>query len=198
VWLFVAAGYGNNWDQSFCSRNCLPISGGPTPLLDVAFKLKYDTQASYDGTALEFTTDCSGNTGWILIDGGGGGADRGLEWRRLEHRDKLVCDRTTGPVKVRLHFTSDGSWSNQDGMISGFGVAVDSLSWETTPVEDFEDEAVGSTSSDDWESCGALGYGNYLALFKKVTGANYEDPCLDNYGCYWAALQGSTDFLLLR
>ena len=187
-------GYGNNWDQSFCSRNCLPISGGPTPLLDVAFKLKYDTQASYDGTALEFTTDCSGNTGWILIDGGVAaltGAWSGADSNTVTNSYAIG---TTGPVKVRLHFTSDGSWSNQDGMISGFGVAVDSLSWETTPVEDFEDEAVGSTSSDDWESCGALGYGNYLALFKKVTGANYEDPCLDNYGCYWAALQGSTDF----
>ena len=63
-------GYGNNWDQSFCTTTCLAISGGPTPNLDIAFRLKYDSEPSYDYTALEYTTDCSGNTGWTEIDGG--------------------------------------------------------------------------------------------------------------------------------
>jgi hypothetical protein len=31
-------------------------------------------------------------------------------------------------------------------------------------------------------------------LRKKATGANYEDQCLDNLSCYWAAIQGSTEF----
>jgi hypothetical protein len=43
---------------------------GPTPNLDMAFKLKFDSEPSYDGTALEYTTDCSGNGGWTEIDGG--------------------------------------------------------------------------------------------------------------------------------
>src|SRR5262249_12984799 len=37
-------GYGNGWDQAFCSKACLTVSGGPTPNLDVAFKLKFDSE----------------------------------------------------------------------------------------------------------------------------------------------------------
>jgi hypothetical protein len=107
----------------------------------------------------------------------------------------------SAPVRIRLHFTADTSWSNQDGLWQGFGVAVDSLSWETIPVEDFEGEALGVSSADsdgdpafEWTACNTPGYGNYLALFKKATGAAYEDQCLDNLSCYWAAIQGSSEF----
>jgi hypothetical protein len=182
-------GYGHNWNQSFCSKACIAVSGGPTANLDIAFKLKYDSEPSYDATSLEYTTDCSGNTGWTEIDGGIP-AWTGADSIRVTGPYSVG----PGPVKVRLHFVSDFIWSNEDGIYPGFGVAVDSLSWESTPVEDFEGEALGAHSGNDWESCNTPGYGNYLALFKKSTGANYEDPCVDNIACYWAALQGSTEF----
>jgi hypothetical protein len=49
-------GYGNDWDQSWCTKNCLPVAGGATANLDVSFDLRYDSEASYDGTSLEYTT----------------------------------------------------------------------------------------------------------------------------------------------
>ncbi|HKW13062.1 MAG TPA: hypothetical protein VJS69_01110, partial [Candidatus Krumholzibacteria bacterium] len=173
-------GYGNGWNQSFCSKACLATSSGPTPDLDVAFKLKFDTEPTYDGTVLEYTTDCTGNTGWTEIDGGWSGAGTATV--------AASYPVGPGPVKIRLHFTSDTSWSNQDGLYVGFGVAVDSLTWESTSTEGFEAEPVGSHSSPDWQSCNTPGFGNYLALFKRTTGANYEDQCLQNLGCYWAAI----------
>ena len=182
-------GYGNGWNQAFCSKDCLTVAGGATTNLDIAFKIKFDTEPSYDATGLEYTTDCSGDVGWTEIDGGN------PEWTGA---DSISVSGSypvgPGPVKVRLHFTADTAWSNQDGFFPGFGVAVDSLSWETKPVEDFEGEAIGAHAGEDWQSCNTPGFGNYLALFKKTTGANYEDPCTDNLSCYWAAINGSTEF----
>ena len=187
-------GYGNQWDQLFCSKACLSTAGGPTPNLDIAFIMKLDVQPSYDGTKFEYTTDCAGNTGWTSVHVGPWfGTPAGISgYGTLRVANSIPVG--PGPVRVRLHFTSDYAWSNQDGLYPGLGVVVDSLSWEGTPVEDFEGEAIGAHSSEDWESCNDPGFGNYLALFKKGSGANFEDPCLPNIGCYWAALQGSTDF----
>ncbi|HEX6791050.1 MAG TPA: T9SS type A sorting domain-containing protein [Candidatus Krumholzibacteria bacterium] len=182
-------GYGNGWNQSFCTKNCLAIGGGATTDLDVAFKLKYDSEPSYDGTSLEYTADCAGNVGWTEIDGG---VPLWTSFDSLTVASSYAVG--PGPVKVRLRFSADTAWSNQDGLYPGFGSAVDSLSAETLPVEDFEGEAVGATSANDWQACNTPGFGNYLALFKKATGANYEDQCLDNLSCYWAAIQGSTEF----
>jgi hypothetical protein len=189
-------GYGNGWNQAFCSKDCLNPTAAGTGDLDIAFKLKYDSETSYDGTGLEYTADCTGNTGWIEIDGGNA---PGTGWQSADSILVTGPYAVPGlvpavPVKVRLHFTADTSWSNQDGFYPGFGVAVDSLSWESKPVEDFEGEAVGAHAGNDWQSCNTPGYGNYLALFKKATGANYEDQCLDNLSCYWAAINGSTEF----
>jgi hypothetical protein len=188
-------GYGNTWNQAFCSVDCLPVAGGPSADLDFAFKLKFDAEPSYDFTALEYTNDCGGNVGWTEIAGGN------PAWTGA---DSILV---TGPIgglagnlRIRLHFQADGSWSNQDGFYPGLGVMVDSLSWEGLPVEDFEGEALGShvANSDgdvanEWTSCNTPGFGNYLALFKKAQ-ANYEDQCTDNLSCYWAAIQGSTEF----
>jgi len=178
-------GYGNSWNQSFCTTACLALTGN----LDVAFKLKYDSEPSYDFTAVEYTNDCTGNTGWTEIDGGN------PLWTAADSITVVGSYAVgAGPVKVRIRFAADGAWSNQDGLYPGFGTAVDSLSAEGLAVEDFEGEAVGANSSNDWQSCSTPGFGNYLALFKKSTGANYEDQCLDNLSCYWAAINGSTEF----
>jgi hypothetical protein len=184
-------GYGNGWNQSFCTKNCIAVAGGATPDLDVAFKLKFDSEPSYDSTLLEFTTDCAGTVGWTELDGGIGVWDAAAP--SLTPTIIGSYDVSGTPVKVRLRFMADSAWSNQDGLYAGFGTSVDSLSVETLPVEDFEGEAVGATSSNDWEICNTPGYGNYLALFRRAD-ANYEDQCRDNLSCYWAAIQGSTEF----
>jgi hypothetical protein len=180
-------GYGNSWVQSFGTKTCLSVAGGDTPQLDIAFKIKFDTEPSYDFTALEYTTDCNGNSGWIEIDGGN------YPWSGADMLTVVGPYAVgAGPVRVRLFFASHPAISNQDGLYSGFGVAIDSLSIEGSPVEDFEDEAVGAHQSNDWTTY-PIGFGNHMALFKKAN-ANYEDECLANLSCYWAAINGSTEF----
>ena len=206
-------GYGNAFNQAYCAKNCLNSTGGPTPNLDIAFKIKFDSEPSYDGTTLEYTTDCSGNVGWTALIGGtkapghttGGVPDGWTGGDSLTITGPFVNDLAgnpvvQGPMKVRLHFTADTAWSDQDGA-DFFGVAVDSLSWEGTAVETFEGAAlnVPGAAVTDWQSCNTPGYGTYMSLFKRTgwsgnsTNANYEDLCLDNLGCYWAAINGSTD-----
>jgi hypothetical protein len=184
-------GYGNGWNQAFCTKTCLTLTGD----LNVAFKLKFDSEPSYDGSTLQYTTDCAGNVGWTDLAGGITPAAPGGGWSGADSITVIGAYPVgPGPVKVRLHFTADTSWSNQDGFWPGFGVAIDSLKAEGLALENFEATAIGAHSSTDWTSCNTPGFGNYLALFKKATGANYEDQCLDNLSCYWAAIQGSTEF----
>jgi hypothetical protein len=124
-------GYGNGWNQAFCTKNCLTL----TCNLDVAMKLKFDSEPSYDGSILEYTNDCTGNIGWTKIDGGVAPA----VWSGPDSVTVIGSYAVgAGPVKVRLHFTADTSWSNQDGFYPGFGVAVDSLKVEGLALENFD------------------------------------------------------------
>jgi hypothetical protein len=70
---------------------------------------------------------------------------------------------------------------------------IDNLVVEGLALEDFEDEEVGATASDDWEAHLIPGYGaSYLALFPGWTQVQ-EDPCVKNLSCLWAAILGSTE-----
>jgi len=183
-------GYGNNWDQSWCTKNCQTVAGGATVNLDVSFDLRYDSEASYDGTSLEYTTDCSGNGGWTKIDGG----THPGEWNGSA---TIAVNNSynvgAGPVKVRLHFTSDNAWSDEDGGDFDGAAHVDNLKVETLATENFEDEAVGATSSNDWQSCNTPGFGDYSGLFHGAT-LLQRDICTQNLSCIWAFIQGSVDY----
>ncbi len=181
-------GYGNSWDQCWSTRDCLAVPGGATTDLDVSFAIRYDSEPSYDYTRLEYTADCTGNAGWIEIDGGYAVWD-GINQTTI-NRSYAVG---TGPVRVRLRFTSDTSWSDQDGFYNSNGaVHIDSLQAETLPIELFEDEAAGATSSNDWEASRAPGYGDYAALFRGSE-LLQEDACKTNVSCMWAFIQNSTE-----
>ncbi len=185
-------GYGNSWDQKWCTKNCLTTAGGASANLDVSFTIRYDSEASYDGTALEYTTDCTGDTGWTEIDGGlfpglGGWSGAGTE---VVNGHYAVG---AGPVKVRLHFTSDSAWSDQDGMVPSDGAAhVDNLKAEALTTETFEDELVGATSSNDWQSCNSA-YGDN-AILLRGSEILQEDPCKTNLSCMWAFIKNSASF----
>jgi len=185
-------GYGTGWNYAFCSVACVSKAGGPSPDLDVAFKMKFDTETSYDGTVLEYTTDCSGNSGWALLDEGHD-FDKGWSSHDSISVAKSYVVPAAASYKIRWHFTSDTGASNEDGGYFGFGVALDSLSFEGSAVEGFETTAIGAHGNANWTSCNTPGFGNVLGLFKKAQ-ANYEDPCVDDLGCYWAAIVGSTEF----
>ena len=103
----------------------------------------------------------------------------------------------SGSVKIRFHFTSDGSWSDEDCLWDTDGaIIIDSLTVKdatgiVVATDTFEDEAVGDTESNDWENCSPPGYGDFAGLFPGLTVVQ-EDPCVTNITFLWGFFNGST------
>ncbi|HEX5132145.1 MAG TPA: T9SS type A sorting domain-containing protein [Candidatus Krumholzibacteria bacterium] len=181
-------GYGNNWDQAWCTKACINVSGDG--LLDVTFLARFDSEPSYDYTTLEYTFDCAGATAWTVIDGGIGVWDGALGPAAFGGAYNIG---STGPVKVRLHFRSEGGYSDEDGFYDSNGaVIVDNLTAEGLALEDFEGEAVGATQSNDWITCNPPGCGDYAGVFPGLTLVQ-EDLFFNNVSCVWAFIQGSVN-----
>ncbi len=184
-------GYGNSWNQGWCTKTCIPVSGDG--ILDVTFMARFDSEPSYDATTLQYTLDCTGATGWTDLDGGTGVWDGTIPVGTITGGAYLIG--TTGPVKVRFLFASDTAWSDQDNLWNTNGaVVIDNLVAEGLPLEDFEGEPVGnaSNSSNDWTTCNPSGFGQYMALFPGQ-GQVQQDLCLRDLLCLWAAISGSTE-----
>ncbi len=186
-------GYGNGWDQTFQTKDCIAVSGDG--VLDVSFLARFNSEPSYDYTTLEYSADCSGATGWTVIDGGPAvwsGQLPAINWLAGATYGGAYNIGSTGPVRVRLHFRSDGAWSDEDALWNTDGaVHVDDLQAEGLAVEDFEGEAVGATSTTDWEATTPAPYGNYFGLFPGLS-LLQEDVCHRDLTCMWAAIAGST------
>jgi hypothetical protein len=202
---YGSPGYGNNWNQSWCSTNCLTITDGgdadTDPDIGVAFVAHIESEFGWDGLSFEYR-DCLVAGTWESLAGGTstatgwtGDMDFPPETNSFEFNVPGVTS-----AKVRFHFTSDGSYSDQDNLnptVMG-AVLLDSLTAEGLGVEDFEGETHGDQSTGDWEACPDVNYdsagghsGPYMALFPGI-GQIDVDPCGDDYTCLWAALQGST------
>lgn len=176
-------GYGNNWDQAWCTKVCIPVTGN----LEVKFDARFDSESCYDFTTLEYTLDCSGTCGWTVLDGGACTWDGLIPLITIDSSYPLLGS----PVKLRLHFQSDSDWSDEDGFYPSSGAAhFDNLQVEGLALEDFEGEAVGATSSNDWVAC-STGFGDYMALFQGSS-VLQQDPVTKDLTCVWAAIQGST------
>jgi len=178
-------GYGNGWDQAFCTKLCNTYSG----TVAVDYKARWDVEPGYDYIQLENSLICSDFSGWTpftpRIDGVGAG---------FRH-DTFAAPVT--PTKIRFRVVSDGAWSDQDGFWPTNGALhVDSLcvrdaSGIRITVEDFEGEANGSTTSNDWMACNTPGYGS-PAFVTYASGMVQEDPCVMDISRVWAFFQNST------
>ena len=149
-------GYGNNWNQAFCTANCLTVTTG----VNVNFSIFWDSEGDYDATTLQ--ADLCDDV-WVDLYGGTGTWDgTGTDTMSIAVADTFH----TGSLRVRFNFTSDGAWSDQDGLWNtDGGVVLDELSitdvgGDVLPVEDFEDEAVGDIDATDWVTCPPPGYGD--------------------------------------
>jgi FlgD Ig-like domain len=179
-------GYGNSWNQQFETKDCIPVSGD----LDMSFLLHVDSEPSYDYAALEYTADCSGATGWTQIDGGTASADAWTGTRSYTI-NKAYPVGGASDVRVRFHFYSDGGFSDADGLFNSNGALhIDNLVAEGLPLEDFEDEAVGATSANDWVAGTPPSYGSFAGLVSGG-GVLQEDPCVRDLSCMWAFFVGS-------
>ncbi len=186
-------GYGNLWDQAFCTKSAVAGSG-----ISVNFAIHWDTEPGYDFVRLEVDDATVGGENWLDL-GAGPGTGGAWDAQGTDTTSVAIPDSLHGgSVNVRWHFTSDGAWSDEDGLWDTDGALIlDDLSVSVTsggsglPVEDFEAEAVGATSSSDWEACSPSGYGDFAALFPGAQLVQ-EDPCLSRVSCMWGFFSGSS------
>jgi len=179
-------GYGNIWDQMFATDSCLAVSGDVT----VRFLAAWDTETGYDEVHVEWDRcdDAWTPVSATTFDGIGGPS---------AVTETIAAASHAGAVRLRLRFTSDGSWSDEDGLNDTDGaMIVDSLQvFDATGTvlapETFEDEMVGATAATGWSAQNDPGYGDYAALFPG-TQLVQQDPCVSNLSCMWAFINGST------
>ncbi len=181
-------GYGNYWVQYWTTDSCLPVSGD----VSISFAASWDTEAGYDATFVEYDA-CDDN--WTVA-GGGFGVFDGLGSTPLA-TITIPAAAHTGNVRVRFRFQSDNAWSDEDALYNTNGaiivdnLVVDDGGGNVVPAENFEGEAVGSLSSNDWQASGRTGRGDFAALFSGGTLVQ-EDPAYTNLSCLWAFISGST------
>jgi hypothetical protein len=184
-------GYGNGWNQAFCTKACLTL--GPNTTVE-AF-LAWDSEPNWDATQLEIDDGCVGI--WDPIAGGFGVWDgTGGTGAKVQ----FAVPANSGTAQFRFHFQSDGGWSDQDGLWPTNGAFfVDLLEVVTDAPgvglaeEDFEDEAVGANDANDWESCTPPGYGDFSKLYHMLGDlVVQEDKCNENVTCVWGFYNGST------
>ncbi|MCK4775720.1 MAG: hypothetical protein KAT30_13065, partial [Candidatus Krumholzibacteria bacterium] len=179
-------GYGNNWDQAFCTSTCLNVSGNV--VLD--YLVSYDTEGSYDFAYVEYDV-CDDQ--WVEItsyDGTG----------NATAADTLFDAAHDGSVRLRFRFASDAVWSDEDGLWPSDGaliidnVTVSDTSGVVLATELFETETVGdtATTSGNWGSQIAQGYGDFAGLFQGTTVLQNKGGCFpQNVSCLWGFFKGS-------
>lgn len=185
-------GYGNSWSQEFTSKNFAGCDS-----VEIWYKICWDSEPGYDATVIQssdggaFTTITAANGGVGFYDGTGIAVEC------------VGARSTTGNIQLRFLFTADGAWSDEDGLWPTDGaVTLDSITvvwynevppasgnWLVSAVygpEDFEDEAVGSKTTDDgcWSANKTPGFGDFGAIYAGVN-VTQEDPCFTDFGFLW-------------
>jgi len=185
-------GYGNDWDQRLTTVGCLSLTGD----VSVDFLLSWDCEAGYDRVYVEYD-HCDDN--WVRLDPpspyylwfDGSGTDF-ISYNIAESLH-------SGSARVRVRFTSDGAYSDEDGIINTDGAfVIDSLTvtdagGTVLPTELFETEAVGDqeVASGNWSASSVEPYGVYAAL-QSGAGLFDRDPCVSDVTCLWTFFSGST------
>jgi hypothetical protein len=172
----TAPGYGNSWDQALTTV-AMPFVGAIT----LSYKIAYDTEAGYDYVRVEY--------------GGAGGWETAAEYNG--QGDTIVAHflpLTAARTKLRFRFTSDGAWSDEDGLYDTNGACViDSIGLSDTGAfsdfEDFEAAPVGANASGIWSSLPAIPFGKYSGLQSNL---NDKDPCGEDFTSIIVFYIGST------
>ncbi|MEJ2720344.1 MAG: T9SS type A sorting domain-containing protein [bacterium] len=152
-------GYGNGWDQRLETPNGFSVQGD----VSLSFIASWDTEAGYDFVDVEYLDKDDDWVNLATVDGAGSD---------LPMAFLIPAAELDGFVKFRFRFTADCCWSDEDCLFDTNGaVRLDNImvSDSTGPIhfEDFEDEAIGATSSDDgvWAATVKPGYGDFAALY---------------------------------
>jgi hypothetical protein len=193
-------GYGNNWEQSLISRTAAGFGGS-----SITYVCEWDSEPGYDFTYLEYYDQVGGSWVGLPVNGGAGYYD-GSGGPLVE------TFSFAGPTDVRFYFTSDGAWSNEDGLwpTAEGAFKCDDIQLDAGPVEDWEGEACNQFLSDDavWTSEPSTPYGVYAALHSAAAVVQedpckrlissvwgfFDDPAVTNYACGGWPLQGAVPY----
>ncbi len=171
-----APGYGNSWDQ-LLSTGAMPFVG----VLTLSYRISYDVEPDYEFVRVEY----SRAGGWEAAAAYTGQNDTIVS---------LAMPLTSAQTKLRFRFTSDGAWSDEDGLYDTDGACViDSISLSDvgafSDFEDFEGASTGATSSGIWSGMLAIPFGMYSGLASNL---NDKDPCGENFTSLIVFYIGST------
>ncbi|MBU8922372.1 MAG: hypothetical protein KOO63_11200, partial [Bacteroidales bacterium] len=161
-----APGYGNRWDQSLVTD---PFSflGGVT----ISFRVRVDSEEEYDFLRIEY------NKYFIM------------PWEELVALDGVVDTviscffaPPSAMTKLRFNFSSDGAWSDEDGLWNSDGACIiDSITISDTrgtiDFEDFESADVGDRAVGIWYADTKESFGTYANLRGGILDS---DPCNQN------------------
>ena len=160
----TAAGYGNGWEQMLTTNPMSPVGA-----LTFSYKIAYDTEAGYDYVRVEY----DGINGWETAAEYTGQNDTIVS---------LFLPLTSAQTKLRFRFTSDGAWSDEDGLYETNGACmIDSIglsdSGTFSNFEDFEAAAIGANEAGIWHGRPGVSFGMYSGLQCNL---NDKDPCGDD------------------
>ncbi len=172
----TAAGYGNGWDQ-ILTTNPMSFAGA----LTLSYRIAYDVEPGYDYVRVEYSA--------------AGGWETAAEY--TGENDTIVSlflPLTAAQTKLRFRFTSDGAWSDEDGLYETNGACiVDSISLSDTGMfsnfEDFEAAAIGANEAGIWRGSKSDAFGAYSGLTANL---NDKDPCGDDFTSMIVFFIGST------
>jgi hypothetical protein len=174
----AAPGYGNDWNQMLES-DPIPFQG----LLTFSYHGYFDSEPDYDWTTVEYD---AGGGNWIEIGYYDGAVDT------IAIHELLLSQAKT---KLRFHFTSDGAWSDQDGLWDTDGAfIVDSIIVAdiggTIDYENFEAPAgvLCARNCGIWNGGFENPFGLYSGLVNNLAD---KDPCGDNFATQVVFFVGS-------
>lgn len=185
-------GYGNHWDQRFTSI-AFPRTGD----VELSYIIAWDSEyAICDITVVSYKNK---DDEWVrlYIDE----ESDFYDWIGGPRVDTIsIPDSLLGPsIQVRFQFTSDGAWSDQDGLWPTDGaVIIDSLTLSdesgVLSFQNFEAEPDGAHQTNDghWQASGMLEYGDFSGLFPGITLVQ-EDECTFNSSAVWGFFKSSPD-----
>jgi len=163
----TAPGYGNNWNQLLRTP---PIT--MTGWVTFSYSIAFDSELDHDFIRVEYDDLEHGWTALASYSGSGSAFETlGIPLRQTH-------------TKLLFHFTSDGSWSDQDGLWNTDGACIvdnitvsDEASYHD--FQDFESASVGAHRAGIWIADKGVAYGKCSGLKSNLAD---RDPCGDNYG----------------
>jgi hypothetical protein len=158
-------GYGNNWDQMLVSSE-IEFAGQ----LTISYHAFFDSEPGYDQTTVEYD---AGDGNWTEFQTWDGRVNTVV--------NSAVVPTTQSKTKIRFHFTSDGAWSDEDGLYGSDGACViDSIRVSHAGGSIFDDMENCSRCdlvSDYWHADVATPFGTYSKLWNYLLD---KDPCEEN------------------